>query len=69
MYSRAAQQVVSGTVDVRVVSGGPVTLTVLAASPGIDPRSLLGGSVLPGDGHHRTGVFAIGDFGTESRTY
>ncbi len=65
----ASQQLVSGTVDVRVLSGGPITVTVLAVSAGIDPRSLLGGSVLPGDGHHRTGAFAIADFGTASLSY
>jgi hypothetical protein len=65
----ASQQLVSGTVDLRVLSGGPVTVTVLAVSEGVDPRSLLGGPVLPGDGHHRTGVFAIGDFGMESLAY
>src|SRR5579863_6216399 len=65
----APQQLVSGTVDVRVLSGGSVTVTVLAASPGVDPRSLLAGPVLPGDGHHRTGVFTIGDFGTASLSY
>ena len=52
-----ARQLVAGSVDLRVLSGGPVVVTVLAVSPGVDPRSLLGGDVLPGDGHHRTGVF------------
>ncbi len=65
----AAQQLISGTVDLRVLSGGPVVVTVLAASSGIDPRTLLDGPVLAGDGHHRTGVYAIGGFGTDNLSY
>ncbi len=65
----AARQLVSGTVDLRVLSGGPAVVTVLAVSPGIDPRSLLDGAILPGDGHHRTGVFRIAGFGSGSLNY
>ncbi len=65
----AARQLVSGTVDLRVLSGGPAVVTVLAVSPGIDPRSLLDGAILPGDGHHRTGVFRIAGFGSDSLNY
>ena len=65
----AARQLVSGTIDLRVLSGGPAVVTVLAASPGIDPRSLLDGPILPGDGHHRTGVFSITGFGSNSLNY
>ncbi len=61
-----ARQLVAGTADLRVLSGSPVTVTVLAVSPGADPLALLDGPVLPGDGHHRTGVFSIAGFGTES---
>jgi hypothetical protein len=64
-----SQQLVSGTIDLRVVSGGPVTVTVLAVSAGVDPRTLLGGPALSGDGHHRTGVFSIVGFGTENLSY
>ena len=58
-----ARQLVAGTADLRVLSGGPVEVTVLAVSPGVDPRTLLDGPVLPGDGHHRTGAFSIAGFG------
>ncbi len=63
------RQLVNGNVDLRVLSGGPVVVTVLAISPGVDARSLLDGPVLPDDGHHRTGVFKIGGFGTDALNY
>jgi len=65
----ADRQLVSGTADLRVLSGGPVVVTVLAVSPGVDPRALMNGPVLPGDGHHRTGAFSIGAFGSDSLRY
>jgi hypothetical protein len=64
-----ARQLAAGAVDLRVLSGGPVVVTVLAVSPGVDPRTVLGGDVLPGDGHHRTGIFAISGFGDHALTY
>ncbi len=64
-----ARQLVTGAVDLRVLSGGPVVVTVLAVSPGVDPRMLLGGPVLPGDGHHRTGVFKIAGFGSDALSF
>jgi hypothetical protein len=65
----ASRQLVSGSVDLRVLSGGPVVVTVLAVSAGVDPRSLVDGPVLPGDGHHRTGVFNISGFGADALSY
>lgn len=65
----ALRQLVAGAVDFRVLSGGPVVVTVMAVSAGIDPRSLLGGPVLAGDGHHRTGVFKIAGFGSNAMNY
>jgi hypothetical protein len=67
--SMASRQTVSGMVDLRIISGGPVTATVLAVSSDTDPRTLLDGQVLAGDGHHRTGVFAIGGFGSSVLNY
>jgi hypothetical protein len=63
------RQLVAGAADLRVLSGGPVTVTVVAVSPGVDPDTLLAGPVLPGDGHHRTGVFSIAGFGTDSLSF
>jgi hypothetical protein len=64
-----ARQLVAGTADLRVLSGGPIDVTVLSVSPGIDPRTLLDGPMLPGDGHHRTGAFSIAGFGSESLSF
>ncbi|HET6275899.1 MAG TPA: hypothetical protein VFE16_08235 [Candidatus Cybelea sp.] len=65
----SARQLVTGAVDLRVLSGGPVVVTVLALSAGVDPPTLLASPVLPDDGHHRTGVFKIAGFGSDSLTY
>lgn len=65
----APHELFSGTVDMRVLSGGPVVVTVLAASAAVDPRTLLDSAVLPGDGHHRTGVFDISRFGSSALSY
>jgi hypothetical protein len=64
-----ARQGAAGNLDIRVLSGGPVTVTVLAVSPGIDPRTLLTQASLPDDGHHRTGVFQLSGFGNDALTY
>lgn len=67
--SMNARELVTGAVDLRVLSGGPVIVTVLAVSPGVDARSLLATPVLPGDGHHRTGAFRIAGFGADALSY
>jgi hypothetical protein len=64
-----SRQLVAGTADIRVLSGGPVEVTVMGVSPGADPRTLLAGPILPGDGHHRTGVFSIAGFGADNLRY
>lgn len=64
-----SRQLIAGIADVRVLSGGPVQVTVLAVSPGVDPQTLIAGPVLPGDGHHRTGVFSLAGFGNDRLAY
>lgn len=62
-------QGVAGNIDLRVLMGGAVTVTVMAVSPGVDPASLVKATPLPGDGHNRTGVFSIADFGQLTVAY
>ncbi len=63
------RQGVSGGIGMRVLSGGPVTVTVAAVSPGVDPKTIADGELLPGDGHHRSGAFSIAGYGTASLAY
>ncbi len=63
------KQGVAGSVDFRILSGGPITVSVVAVSPGVDPRTILDQPLLPGDGHHRTGVFALAGFGNDRLSY
>jgi hypothetical protein len=65
----SSRELVAGSVDLRVLSGGPVAVTVLSVSPGIDPRTLLDAPVLAGDGHHRTGIFTLAGFGSARLSY
>lgn len=61
---------VAGTADIRVLSGGPVELTVLAVSPGVDPVPLLNSPLIPDDGHHRRGAFSIAPpYGADTLTF
>ncbi len=63
------RQGVAGTVGLRVLAGGPVNVTVVAVSPGIDPRTLLSRPQLPDDGHHRTGIFSLANYGSANVSY
>ena len=60
---------VAGAVGLNVLSGGPVTVTVVSVAPGADPRAVADGNVLPGDGHHRTGAFSLANYGSVSLAY
>jgi hypothetical protein len=59
----------AGNIDLQILGGGAVTVTVLAVPPDGDPLAALGGPVLPGDGHHRTGLFNLANYGTRSLAY
>lgn len=59
----------AGTLDLRALSGGPVTVTVLAVSPGVDPLSMARRPLLDGDGHARRGVFQLRGYGGDALTY
>ena len=52
-----ARQLVAGTVDINVLSGGPVTVTVLAVSAGVDRGRCSTPAGSQGDGRVGTGVF------------
>lgn len=63
---------VAGSVGIRVMNGGPVTVTVVAApitATAADIAAAMSGPKLAGDGHNRTGVFDISRFGNEAIPY
>jgi hypothetical protein len=53
---------VVGALDLRVLDGGPVTVTVLALPPNDAPDAYLYGPKLADDGHERHGTFALTGF-------
>ncbi len=62
-------EVAAGAVDVRVVSGGPVAVSVLASPAGSRPDALLAGPRVPFDGHRRHGIFDLDGFGSIAESY
>jgi len=67
--SMLMQQGVADIADFQILQGGPVTITVLAASPNVPATTLLAGPQAPGDGKGRHGVFALGAYGGERIDY
>lgn len=64
-------QGIAGVADVRVMQGGPVTVTVVsvpldATTAGIEAAAQQ--PLLPGDGHHRTGIFTLANYGALAQT-
>lgn len=59
----APGQGIVGSLDIRVLDGGPVTVTVLAIPVTAGPADYLYSAKLPDDGHGRRGDFGLADFG------
>jgi len=63
---------VAGSIDVNVLSGGALDVTVLSVAqntPDSAVPGLLTQPQLPGDGHHRTGVFNISGYAQDTLAY
>jgi hypothetical protein len=52
-------QLLAAIYDLRVIDGTLVTVSIVAASGGTDPATLLGQSEHPSDGHFRRGEFSL----------
>jgi len=59
----------AGAIDLQPVSGGPVQVTVVAVSPGIDPLSVATRPLLDDDGHGRHGTFVLTGYGRDALEY
>jgi len=62
-------EVVAGAVDVRVLDGGPVTVSLVGSPAGSRPEAFLDGARMPRDGHDRHGAFDLTGFGALTATY
>ena len=62
-------ELVAGSVDLHVLGGGPVTVSVVSPPAGGRPQPFLAGPRLPPDGHNRHGVFDLDGFGDIGATY
>jgi hypothetical protein len=62
----------AGSVGIRLLSGSAVNVTVVAVPAETTDAQLaeyLGQPRLPGDGHHRTGIFALNGYGAQTLAY
>ncbi len=62
-------EVVAGAIDMHVVSGGAVAVSVVAAPAGSRPETFLNGPRVAFDGHNRHGVFDLTSIGSMARSY
>lgn len=71
-FTMQPQDGAAGSIGVRVLSGGPVEITVLAVPPTVTDAAIaqyLNQPQLPGDGHHRTGAFSLNGYGAQTLPY
>ncbi|MFN2460473.1 MAG: hypothetical protein ABR591_07280 [Candidatus Velthaea sp.] len=62
-------EVVAGTVDVHVLSGGTVGVSVVGSAAGSRPEQYLRGPRVAYDGHRRHGTFDLASYGSMAQTY
>jgi hypothetical protein len=62
-------ELVVGVVDLSVISGGPVAVSVISSSGGGHPEQYLSGPRVAFDGHHRHGAFELGNYGSIAETF
>ncbi|HEY4439358.1 MAG TPA: hypothetical protein VGN14_02825 [Candidatus Elarobacter sp.] len=62
-------EVTAGALDVQVLRGSGVTVSVIASAAGGRPEMYLAGPRVPYDGHHRHGTFDLAGYGRISQTY
>lgn len=70
-FAMKARDGAAGSIGIRLLDGGPVTVTVLSMpdTPDAQLAAYLDQPQLPGDGHHRTGIFDISRYGDETLAY
>ena len=64
-----AGELVAGAVDIRVLMGGPVTVSVVAFPAGDNPAAYINAGIVPRDAHDRHGVFDLSGFGAQTISY
>jgi hypothetical protein len=62
-------EVVAGAVDLQVLSGGAITISVVGTPAGGRPDAYLDGPRVPFDGHRRHGTFDLETFGPITASY
>lgn len=62
-------ELVAGAIDLGVLAGGPIAVSVVASPAGGHPEQYLNGPRLAPDGHNRHGTFDLGGYGFIGAAY